>query len=270
MTTLDLATVDHLLTTTRSVRKRLDLGAPVEPEVIEECLRLAIQAPTGGNSQGWRWIVVTDADERAALAELYREIAAPYIAAGSAAGEPTPARSRQRVVDSATYLADHLHEVPVHVIPCIYGELEGAAELRRRPGRFGSIFPRCGASSSRCAAAGSARCSRRCTSRTPTAAAELLGIPDGRDPGRADPGRVLHRRRLQARGAPPGRGDHLLERLEAAPLISRADQTQDVRVAVGAQRDGRSLPGCRRTSIEQRVGVACSSRARGGRRESAR
>ncbi len=65
MTTLDRATVDHLLTTTRAVRKRLDLERPVEPEVIEECLRLAIQAPTGGNSQGWRWIVVTDADKRA-------------------------------------------------------------------------------------------------------------------------------------------------------------------------------------------------------------
>ena len=91
MTTLDRATVDHLLTTTRAVRKRLDLDRPVEPEVIEECLRLAIQAPTGGNSQGWRWIVVTDPDKRAALADAYREVWAPYIAASRAA---TPERRR--------------------------------------------------------------------------------------------------------------------------------------------------------------------------------
>ena len=73
MRPMDLATVDHLLSTTRAVRKRLDLSRPVEPEVIEECLRLAIQAPTGSNSQGWRWVVVTDADKRAALADIYRK-----------------------------------------------------------------------------------------------------------------------------------------------------------------------------------------------------
>ena len=85
MTTLDRATVDHLLTTTRAVRKRLDFDRPVEPEVIEECLRLAIQAPTGGNSQGWRWIVVTDPDKRMALADAYRRVWEPYIAASRAA-----------------------------------------------------------------------------------------------------------------------------------------------------------------------------------------
>ena len=65
--TTDLDAVDHLLSTTRAVRKRLDLDRPVPPEIVEECLRLAIQAPTGSNRQGWRWIVVTDADTRAAL-----------------------------------------------------------------------------------------------------------------------------------------------------------------------------------------------------------
>src|SRR6476659_2975649 len=108
----ELASVEHVLTTTRSVRRRLDLARPVEPEVIEECLRLAIQAPTGGNSQGWRWIVVTDAELRMQLAELYRDIATPYLASGlDQGGEPTP--QQQRVVDSARYLSDILHEVPV-------------------------------------------------------------------------------------------------------------------------------------------------------------
>ena len=56
---------DQLLTTTRSVRKRLDLERPVEREVIEECLEVAIQAPTGSNMQGWHWVIVTDAEKRA-------------------------------------------------------------------------------------------------------------------------------------------------------------------------------------------------------------
>ena len=136
---LDLTSVDHVLTTTRSVRRRLDLDRPVAPEVIEECLRLAIQAPTGGNSQGWRWIVVTDPALRRQLADLYRDIATPYLAAGlDGGGEPSA--QQQRVVDSAKYLADILHEVPVHVIPCLYGELEGVPSWAAA-GAFGSIIP---------------------------------------------------------------------------------------------------------------------------------
>src|SRR3954451_25329996 len=104
MSTPDLSTFDHILATTRAVRKRLDLARPVEPEVIEECLRLAIQAPTGGNSQGWRWIVVTDAGVRLRLGALYRDLATPYLAAGiNQVGEPSA--QQQRVVDSAKYLA---------------------------------------------------------------------------------------------------------------------------------------------------------------------
>ncbi|MGZ4681627.1 MAG: nitroreductase family protein, partial [Acidimicrobiales bacterium] len=61
----DLTETDRLLSTTRAVRRRLDLDRPVEPEVIVECLRLAVQAPTGSNAQGWRWVVVTDPGKRA-------------------------------------------------------------------------------------------------------------------------------------------------------------------------------------------------------------
>lgn len=140
MTTLDRATVDHLLTTTRAVRKRLDLRRPVEPAVIEECLRLAIQAPTGGNSQGWRWIVVTDPDQRAVIADAYRATWEPYSKASRAAVADADAQ-QQRVIDSASYLADHLHEVPVHVIPCIYGREFGGGALVDAAGVFGSIYP---------------------------------------------------------------------------------------------------------------------------------
>ncbi|HEY7439904.1 MAG TPA: nitroreductase family protein [Acidimicrobiia bacterium] len=139
MTELDRATIDTLLSTTRAVRKRLDLSRPVEREVVLECLRLAIQAPTGGNAQGWRWIVVTDAEKRARLAELYRRSWGPYSAASRA--QTDPASQQGRVIDSAQFLADHLEEVPVHVIPCIYGRQLRAGSLTDAAGLFGSIFP---------------------------------------------------------------------------------------------------------------------------------
>src|SRR5438552_7322063 len=73
-------TPDELLSTTRSVRKRLDLTRPVEPELIRECLELALQAPTGGNTQNWQFVVVTDADKRMAISELYRRSWTAYRA----------------------------------------------------------------------------------------------------------------------------------------------------------------------------------------------
>jgi nitroreductase len=176
VTTLDRETVDHLLTTTRAVRKRLDLQRPVEPEVIEECLRLAIQAPTGGNSQGWRWIVVTDAHKRAALADMYRQVWGPYIAASRAASSGNA--QQERVMDSADYLADHLQEVPVHVIPCIYGSV-ASGQLVDAAGLFGSILP--AVWSFQLALRSRGLGSAFTTLHLPFAAqaAELLGIPDG-------------------------------------------------------------------------------------------
>jgi nitroreductase len=121
-TVLDL-TPDELLTTTRSVRKRLDLARPVEREVLEACLEVALQAPTGSNQQGWQWVVVTDAGRRAALAELYASMFDPYFDQAPDPFGPDDIRTRHRdaVRSSAQYLRDHLHEVPVHVIPCIQG-----------------------------------------------------------------------------------------------------------------------------------------------------
>ncbi len=77
---MDLDTVDHLLTTTRTVRKRLDLERPVERDVVLECLRLAVQAPTGSNLQNWRWVVVTDEDVRRRVGEVYSRAIGPYNA----------------------------------------------------------------------------------------------------------------------------------------------------------------------------------------------
>src|SRR5215510_6551015 len=141
---MDLATVDHLLTTTRSVRKRLDFGRAVDPAVIERCFEIAMQAPTGSNEQGWHFLVVTDAATRRGLADLYRRAFEVY-ANMRAAETPRPesdlrAQQMPRVIDSATYLCDHLHEVPVMVIPCIEGRIENAGVLAQAS-VYGSILP---------------------------------------------------------------------------------------------------------------------------------
>lgn len=133
----DSTPIDRLLTTTRAVRKRLDLSRPVPREVVLDCLRLAIQAPTGGNSQGWRWVVVDDADKRAALAALYRKRAEPYLG-GYRTLAPDAANS---VLDSSEYLTEHLHEVPVFVIPCILGRLPESPSNEEGAGFYGSILP---------------------------------------------------------------------------------------------------------------------------------
>ena len=131
---LDLSS-DELLTTTRAVRRRLDLGRPVERAVVEECLELALQAPSGSNTQGWHWVIVTDADKRAALADLYRRVFAVAYPAGSLADAD---ETRKRVWSSASYLAEHLHEVPVFVIPCIWGRPPAGGN---QSGFWGSILP---------------------------------------------------------------------------------------------------------------------------------
>jgi nitroreductase len=141
---LDLAAADHLLTTTRSVRKRLDPKRPVEPDVLRRCLEIALQAPTGSNAQGWHFVVVTDADKRNALAELYRNAFAMYrnfSADAPQLEEGDPRREQTlRIVDSASYLAEHLHEMPVHVVPCIEGRVESAGVLAQAS-VYGSILP---------------------------------------------------------------------------------------------------------------------------------
>jgi len=134
---MDLDVTDHLLATTRSVRRRLDLGRPVEPEVILECLRLAVQAPTAGNAQGWRWLVVTDAATRRRLAEIYAATASVYLpAAAEAADDP----QTKRVYQSALFLNDVLADVPVHVIPCSLGRVDGAGNFAAAA-FYGSILP---------------------------------------------------------------------------------------------------------------------------------
>ena len=115
---LDLDTVDRLLTTTRAVRKRLDLQRPVPLGVVVECLRLALQAPTGSNWQTWRWLILTDPAVRKAIGDLYRN-APERSAALPIASAPSDADRQAKLMGSAGYLLDHMHEVPVLVVPCI-------------------------------------------------------------------------------------------------------------------------------------------------------
>lgn len=134
---VDISSVDELLTTTRAVRKRLDLTRSVPRDVILECIRLAMQAPTASNAQDWRWLVVTDADKRAAIAEIYRSVGAEYLAyAASNATDP----QTKRVYQSAHEFTDTLAKVPVHVIPCLEERFDGSNHLVAASG-WASIIP---------------------------------------------------------------------------------------------------------------------------------
>jgi nitroreductase len=119
---IDVANADLLLSTTRSVRKRLDFERPVERGVLLECLQLAVQAPTASNRQTWRWVVVTDEDLRATIADYYREAALPYLRGSMDAAEGEGGQDK-RVFDSALYLAENLERAPAFVIPCIEEDL---------------------------------------------------------------------------------------------------------------------------------------------------
>ncbi len=151
MTELLNLSAEQLLATTRAVRQRLDFDRPVSEALIKECIEVALQAPTGGNTQGWHFVAVFDADKRAALAELYRKGWAIYKEANGSVfdlAKKTGAGARRdqmvRVARSADYLADNLEKVPVLVIPCIPGRVEQMVGPTASVGIasvYGSILP---------------------------------------------------------------------------------------------------------------------------------
>ena len=151
----DLHTVDGLLTTTRSVRRRLDLERPVATDDLRRCLEIAQQAPTGSNNRSYRWLVVTDAAKRAALAAIYRKGMGAYarateqmsdrgfesrVGVEDQRAEALDAQTK-RVFASAKHLHQHLHEVPVHVIPCMLGRLPDRYDNFMAAAYYGSIQP---------------------------------------------------------------------------------------------------------------------------------
>ncbi|MGW5518763.1 nitroreductase family protein [Nocardia africana] len=134
---------DQVLSTTRAVRKRLDLTKPVPRHLIEECVDLATQATTGRNRQRWHFLVVTDRDQRAAVADIYRR--AVHLAQG------TPLSSRDlhrmnahgswpRISAGVEYLYNHIHRVPAIVIPAVEGRTDRAS-VTEQAGTWGSILP---------------------------------------------------------------------------------------------------------------------------------
>jgi nitroreductase len=129
------ATVDKVLTTTRAVRRRLDLERDVDDEIILDCIDIAEQAPTGGNQGSRRWLVVRDPELKQRLADLYRDVIGNRMieARDRLAGTGDP---RERSMLSAAHLAEHLGEVPVIVIPVILGCHDGSG----RPGLFDSVI----------------------------------------------------------------------------------------------------------------------------------
>jgi nitroreductase len=132
---------DQLLTSTRSVRKRLDLERPVPLEVVREALEVALQAPTGSNMQGWHWIVLTDPEKRKAVSDLYAKSFSAYRAAAKKEWDDQSRQATQnRVQSSADYLAEHMAEVPVLVIGAIH---TGGAGLPpgNQAGLWGSLLP---------------------------------------------------------------------------------------------------------------------------------
>lgn len=130
-------TPDELLTTTRSVRKRLDLERPVERSVVEECLSLALQAPSGSNRQAWHWVFVDDAETKAQLGKLYldcfTEVYGPDVV-------PEMTEQERRMWMSARYLADTFPKVPVITIACQWGRPDDAP-VAEQAGYWGSLLP---------------------------------------------------------------------------------------------------------------------------------
>src|SRR5438445_13615604 len=109
----DLSQTDKLLTTTRSVRKRLDLELLVPRELILECLGIALQAPSGGNSQPWRWLVVDDPHVKSQLGALYKKAHDPYMAANrEAAAKAGTLEQMVAIMGSSQDLADHIRPAP--------------------------------------------------------------------------------------------------------------------------------------------------------------
>lgn len=179
--TLDL-TPDELLTTTRTVRKRLDLTRPVPIELVRECLEVALQAPSGSNRQGWQWLVITDPELRAAVGRIYGELTEEYLnsrhsAAALFADYPNRAPVQQRVGGSVAWLGEHMGEVPVLVIPCIKAGTTLPPD--NQAGLWGSLLP---AAWSYCLAARARGLGTAWTTlhlQREAEVADLLGVPAG-------------------------------------------------------------------------------------------
>jgi nitroreductase len=142
MEEFDRASIDRLLTTTRSVRRRLDLETPVDAALIDECLSLALQAPNGSGAELWRFVVVTDPKVRRKIGQLYAKSSSEYLA-HLRASDPNLDETTTAFLSSKR-LWDHLADVPVHVIPCLQLEpwhVTSTQTAYVNASVYGTIFP---------------------------------------------------------------------------------------------------------------------------------
>ena len=142
---MEMTTVEKLLTTTRSVRKRLDLSREVPLDLVKKCLELAIQAPTGSNSQQWRFVLVTDPEKRKVIADYYAQSFELYAKASAASAPKLPSsdpRSQRmmKVVSSAVHLSQNLADVPLFILSCLQGRVEKGSVMEQAS-FYGSILP---------------------------------------------------------------------------------------------------------------------------------
>jgi nitroreductase len=133
--------VDDVLSTTRSVRKRLDFSRPVSRQVLLECLELAIQAPAASHATSGQWFFVGDPDKKKALGDIYRTNFDAYQQSPKPkrAEEDSPTEHHDRAVTSAQYLAAHIHEAPWLLVPCLGGRVDETPQLA--PSFWGSLLP---------------------------------------------------------------------------------------------------------------------------------
>ncbi|KQR96270.1 nitroreductase [Williamsia sp. Leaf354] len=181
MTILDL-NPDELLTTTRTVRKRLDLERDVPLALIRECLEVALQAPSGSNRQGWQWVVVTDAEQRAKVGEIYRQETEKYLASQASAAklfadDPDRSQVQRRVGTSVEVLGENMGRVPVLLIPCIKAGKELPAG--NQAGLWGSLLPAVWSYALAARARGLGTAWTTLHLNREAEVAEILGIPEG-------------------------------------------------------------------------------------------
>lgn len=169
----DLNQTDRLLTTTRAVRKRLDLEREVSDDVIFTCIDLAEQAPTGGNDASRRWLVIRDQDLKNQLGELYAEVGTLFVnARGRLDGTGHP---KEQVVSSSAYLVENFAKVPVLVMCAIWGIHDNSG----RPGLFDSAIPSAWSFNLALRSRGLGTAYATMLNNKTDEVSELLGIPKG-------------------------------------------------------------------------------------------
>ena len=175
---------EEMLTTTRSVRRRLDLGRDVPMSVLDECLEIALQAPTGSLRQDWHFVVSNDREQCRAVGQIYSEVwhgmvTDDYLAAtAERETDETAKESWLDMMGSARYLADHFPEVPAVLVPCIEGRLDGAP-VAQQAVKWGSVIQAAWSFMLAARLRGLGTCWTTVHLVREAEVADVLGIPDG-------------------------------------------------------------------------------------------